>query len=264
MTKRLPARADRPRLLRLAVVASPLPGSQAALGDDEPDPPRQVRPGAAGGDARERHRHVDHDDSRGQLRAAVARPRASATPARRATTSSPTVVSDRIERAALGCQRLRCSSAAAPTTTSARRTSWRTSYANAIHRSSGSTSRARSRRRRSVAQRLSGDRRDSRRALRGAHRLCREAGLRFPLAPSRRRRSPLSPRPVRSRGRSPRRALSNEVITPGVTTLEDVAWWIRDRLFERGLDSVVRHALDLHHRARGNRGAFQRAHHSAR
>ena len=32
------------------------------------------------------------------------------------------------------------------------------------------------------------------------------------------------------------RALSNEVITPGVTTLEDVAWWIRDRLFERGLD----------------------------
>ncbi|MDX1644741.1 MAG: M24 family metallopeptidase [Thermoanaerobaculia bacterium] len=32
------------------------------------------------------------------------------------------------------------------------------------------------------------------------------------------------------------RSLSNEVITPGVTTLEDVAWWIRDRLFERGLD----------------------------
>jgi Xaa-Pro aminopeptidase len=32
------------------------------------------------------------------------------------------------------------------------------------------------------------------------------------------------------------RALSNEVIAPGVTTLADVAWWIRDRLFERGLD----------------------------
>lgn len=32
------------------------------------------------------------------------------------------------------------------------------------------------------------------------------------------------------------RALSNEVITPGVTALEDVAWWIRDRLFEQGLD----------------------------
>ncbi len=31
------------------------------------------------------------------------------------------------------------------------------------------------------------------------------------------------------------RALSNEVITPGVTTLEEVAWWIQDRLFERGL-----------------------------
>ena len=32
------------------------------------------------------------------------------------------------------------------------------------------------------------------------------------------------------------RALSSEVITPGATTLADVAWWIRDRLFERGLD----------------------------
>ena len=33
------------------------------------------------------------------------------------------------------------------------------------------------------------------------------------------------------------RALSNEVITPGVTRLEEVAWWILDRLLERGLDS---------------------------
>ena len=33
------------------------------------------------------------------------------------------------------------------------------------------------------------------------------------------------------------RALSNEVIEPGVTTLADVAWWIRDRLFERNLDT---------------------------
>ena len=31
------------------------------------------------------------------------------------------------------------------------------------------------------------------------------------------------------------RALSNEVITPGKTTLEDVAWWMQDRLLERGL-----------------------------
>jgi Xaa-Pro aminopeptidase len=31
------------------------------------------------------------------------------------------------------------------------------------------------------------------------------------------------------------RALSNEVITPGRTTLEDVAWWLQDRLLERGL-----------------------------
>jgi Xaa-Pro aminopeptidase len=34
------------------------------------------------------------------------------------------------------------------------------------------------------------------------------------------------------------RALSNEVIRPGVTTLEDVAWWMQDRLLERGLGSA--------------------------
>lgn len=33
------------------------------------------------------------------------------------------------------------------------------------------------------------------------------------------------------------RALSNEVITPGKTALEDVAWWIEDRLLERGLEA---------------------------
>jgi Xaa-Pro aminopeptidase len=33
------------------------------------------------------------------------------------------------------------------------------------------------------------------------------------------------------------RALSNEVITIGKTTLEDVAWWLQDRLLERGLGS---------------------------
>jgi Xaa-Pro aminopeptidase len=33
------------------------------------------------------------------------------------------------------------------------------------------------------------------------------------------------------------RALSNEVITPGQTTLEDAAWWLQDRLLERGLGS---------------------------
>ncbi len=33
------------------------------------------------------------------------------------------------------------------------------------------------------------------------------------------------------------RALSNHVITPGVTALEDVAWWMRDQLLARGLDS---------------------------
>lgn len=33
------------------------------------------------------------------------------------------------------------------------------------------------------------------------------------------------------------RALSNEVITPGVTTLRDVAWWIQDQMLRRGLGS---------------------------
>ena len=33
------------------------------------------------------------------------------------------------------------------------------------------------------------------------------------------------------------RALSNEVITVGKTTLEDVAWWLQDRLLEKGLGS---------------------------
>lgn len=34
------------------------------------------------------------------------------------------------------------------------------------------------------------------------------------------------------------RALSNEVITPGVTTLEDVAWWMEDQLLVRGMCST--------------------------
>lgn len=33
------------------------------------------------------------------------------------------------------------------------------------------------------------------------------------------------------------RALSNEVITPGATTLEDVAWWMKDQLFKKNLGS---------------------------
>jgi Xaa-Pro dipeptidase len=33
------------------------------------------------------------------------------------------------------------------------------------------------------------------------------------------------------------RALSNEVISPGITTLLDVAWWVQDRLLEMGLRS---------------------------
>lgn len=33
------------------------------------------------------------------------------------------------------------------------------------------------------------------------------------------------------------RALSNEVITPGITTLEDVAWWIKEQQFKHNLES---------------------------
>jgi Xaa-Pro aminopeptidase len=33
------------------------------------------------------------------------------------------------------------------------------------------------------------------------------------------------------------RALSNEVVIPGVTTLEEVSWWMQDQLLSRGLDS---------------------------
>ena len=32
------------------------------------------------------------------------------------------------------------------------------------------------------------------------------------------------------------RALSREVITPGVTTLSDVGWWVREEMYRRGLD----------------------------
>lgn len=34
------------------------------------------------------------------------------------------------------------------------------------------------------------------------------------------------------------RALSNEVMTPGTTTLEDAAWWLQDQLLARGLGSA--------------------------
>ena len=33
------------------------------------------------------------------------------------------------------------------------------------------------------------------------------------------------------------KALSNQVITPGITTLEDVAWWIREQQFKHNLES---------------------------
>ena len=33
------------------------------------------------------------------------------------------------------------------------------------------------------------------------------------------------------------KALSNEVVTPGITTLEDVAWWMKEQLFKHNLES---------------------------
>jgi hypothetical protein len=41
------------------------------------------------------------------------------------------------------------------------------------------------------------------------------------------------------------RALSNEVVTPGKTTLADVAWWLQDRMLERGASSEFV-AIGLH------------------
>ena len=47
------------------------------------------------------------------------------------------------------------------------------------------------------------------------------------------------------------RALSREVITPGVTTLGDVGWWVREQLFERGLTSGYVSAPLPHQKATG-------------
>jgi Xaa-Pro aminopeptidase len=33
------------------------------------------------------------------------------------------------------------------------------------------------------------------------------------------------------------KALSNEIVTPGITTLEDVAWWMKEQLFKHNLES---------------------------
>lgn len=51
------------------------------------------------------------------------------------------------------------------------------------------------------------------------------------------------------------RALSNEVITPGRTTLEDAAWWLQDQLLARGLGSefdMPSYALHLRDRPGGH------------
>ena len=62
------------------------------------------------------------------------------------------------------------------------------------------------------------------------------------------------------------RALSREVITPGVTTGEDVAWWVQDQLLARGLQSsfglsrpgVIHSAAAERSEYRSSKYAFQR------
>lgn len=41
------------------------------------------------------------------------------------------------------------------------------------------------------------------------------------------------------------RALSNEVITPGITSLEDVGWWMEDQLLEQGVKSTFHMATPM-------------------
>ena len=62
------------------------------------------------------------------------------------------------------------------------------------------------------------------------------------------------------------RALSREVITPGITTGEDVAWWVQERLLEAGLGSsfgltrpiVIHSAVAEPQEYRSSTYAFQR------
>jgi Xaa-Pro aminopeptidase len=41
------------------------------------------------------------------------------------------------------------------------------------------------------------------------------------------------------------RALSREVITPGVTTLDDVGWWVREEMFRRGLNAGTSRGVSI-------------------
>ena len=80
-------------------------------------------------------------------------------------------------------------------------------------------------------------REDAGRALRVAPGQCRSAGVRVPFASASPPRSWRLAKPPGIAIQLAERALSNEVITPGKTTLEEVAWWMQDRLLERGLGS---------------------------
>ena len=60
------------------------------------------------------------------------------------------------------------------------------------------------------------------------------------------------------------RALSNEVITPGKSTLEDVAWWMQDRLLEQGPGSEFDMPSVYVTGPARHRRHVHRAHHPAR
>ena len=60
------------------------------------------------------------------------------------------------------------------------------------------------------------------------------------------------------------RAFSNEVITPGMTTLEEVSWWMQEQLFDRGLESSFGMPSVYVTGPEGIVATSERAHHPAR
>ena len=146
---------------------------------------------------------------------------------------------DRIERAALGPERLPARTSPAPTTSSRRRrrspSIVKAAQSEAHRRQHVGRDRPG---RRPVGDDARAPQEDARRAVRLAPRVSAEKlVVRFPIAPRRRRRSWRSAKPPDIAIQLTERALSNEVITPGKTTLEDVAWWMQDRLLDRALGS---------------------------
>ena len=42
-----------------------------------------------------------------------------------------------------------------------------------------------------------------------------------------------------------REAFSTQVITPGITTTDDVVWWMREKVLELGLDTWFHPSVDV-------------------